>query len=214
MTLIFDWDGTLHNTLHLYGQAFRAAYEELVQLGWAPLHHYSDEDVSAFLGMNATDMWNTFMPALPQEAKQSASDRIGREMVQLIEAGEAVLYEGVPAMLDQLKSQGHTMVFLSNCKHTYQEAHRRFFRLDRWFSGYFCCEDYENSPKEDIFPCIADRFPGPYMVIGDRASDFQVAQSHGLKSIGCEYGFGSLDELRMADFLVQSCNEIPCYIKM
>ena len=214
MTLIFDWDGTLHNTLHLYGKAFRIAYQELVEGGYAPPRYCSDEEMSQYLGMNAPDMWNAFMPNLPQEVKSAASNRVGREMVQLIEQGEAVLYDGVPAMLDQLQGQGHTMVFLSNCKHAYQEAHRRQFELDRWFSGYFCCEDYDFRPKEEIFPLISAQFPGPYLVIGDRASDFKVAQAHGLKSIGCGYGFGTQAELNMASIVVRSCRDIPYFIKI
>ena len=84
MTLIFDWDGTLHNTLHLYGKAFRIAYRELVESGYAPPKYYSDEEMSQYLGMNAPDMWNAFMPELPQEVKKAASDQVGREMVRLI----------------------------------------------------------------------------------------------------------------------------------
>ena len=209
MTLIFDWDGTLHNTLRLYGQSFRIAYEELVQSGYAPPRHYSEQEVSIYLGMNAPDMWEAFMPRLPQAIKKAASDRIGEEMLKLIDQGCAVLYDGVPALLDQLHAQGHTLIFLSNCKHAYMEAHRQYFGLDRWFSGYFCCEDYENRPKEDIFPSIAVRFPGPSLVIGDRASDFLTARTHGLKSIGCGYGFGTPKELALADFVVHSCDEIP-----
>ena len=208
MTLVFDWDGTLHNTLRLYGKAFRIAYQDLVEKGHAPSRYCSDQEMSQYLGMSAPDMWNAFMPELPQEVKNMASDRVGQEMIKLIEQGEAILYDGVPALLDQLRSQGYTMVFLSNCKHAYQEAHRRQFGLDRWFSGYFCCEDYGFRPKEEIFPYITAQFPEPYVVIGDRASDFKVAQVHGLKSIGCAYGFGTEDELRMADFVVSSCGEI------
>lgn len=80
-------------------------------------------------------------------------------------------------MLEQLRAQGYTLVFLSNCRHSYQEAHRRYWGLDRWFSGYFCCEDYENRPKEEIFPHIAAQFSRPYVVIGDRASDFMLPGS-------------------------------------
>ena len=180
-----------------------------MRLGCAPPRIYSDREVSIYLGMNAEDMWNAFMPGLPQALKQFASERIGSEMVRLIKQGEAVLYDGVPAMLDELTAQGHTLVFLSNCKHAYQQAHRAYFGLDQWFSGYFCCENYENRPKEAIFPSIKARFGGPYVVIGDRASDFRVASVHGLRSIGCGYGFGTREELALADVVVQSCKEIP-----
>lgn len=207
MTLIFDWDGTLHNTLHLYGKAFRYAYRELVREGYAQPKEYSDEEVSIYLGMNDTDMWNAFMPWLPQAVKQKSSDRIGREMARMIERGEARLYDGATEMLNCLKER-HTLVFLSNCKHDYQEAHRRYFGLDKWFSGYFCCEDYGNRPKEEIFLAIAARFPAPYMIIGDRASDFKVALTHNFKAIGCAYGFGTPEELNLADFVVRSCSEI------
>ena len=209
MTLIFDWDGTLHDTSRLYGQAFRCVYRELVEAGWAPDKDYTDEELSVYIGMNARDMWDAFMPQLPQAVKKAASARIGRELTERIRQGEARLYDGVPTVLDELKRQGHTLLFLSNCKHAYQEAHREVFDLDRWFSGYFCCEDYNNLPKEEIFPFLAAQFPGPYLMIGDRASDLQVALHHGLPSIGCLYGFGAPGELDRASRLVRSCAEIP-----
>ena len=77
MTLIFDWDGTLHNTLHLYGKAFRRAYEELVRFSCAPPRIYSDREVSIYLGMNAEDMWNAFMPELPQAVRMDMEQRPG-----------------------------------------------------------------------------------------------------------------------------------------
>ena len=209
MTLIFDWDGTLHNTLRLYGHAFRAAYKWLVEGGFAPEQYYSDEQVSRFLGMNTADMWRNFMPDLPGSIVQEASSRIGRELVRAVDRGEAQLYDGVPEMLEQLHALGYTLVFLSNCQHDCQEAHRKYFHLDLWFSGYFCCEDYQGRPKEEIFLEIAAQFPGPYLVIGDRDSDMRVAQVHGLKSIGCLYGFGTPEELCTANERVMSCGEIP-----
>ncbi len=213
MTLIFDWDGTLHNTLKLYGSAFRIAYGELVQEGYAPDKVYSDEDVSVYLGMNTEEMWLSFMPDLPSSLRKRAGDRIGEEMVKAISRGEAALYEGIPSMLDRFKQMGHTMVILSNCKHSYMEAHRQYFELDRWFSAYYCCEDYNNAPKEKIFLQISKEFPAPYLMVGDRASDMKVAKMHHLPSIGCGYGFGAPEELRFADVTVSSCHEIAPYVE-
>lgn len=208
-TLIFDWDGTLHNTKHLYGCAFRTAYRWLVSEGYAPQRNYTDEEVSVYLGMNSRDMWNTFMPCLPQHIKEKASDLVGKEMVAAVCAGKAELYPGAMEMLGTLKRQGFRMVFLSNCKHAYMEAHRRWFQLDRWFTGYYCCQDYDFIPKERIFPDIQKAFPGGFVVIGDRASDLKIAKVHGLASIGCAYGFGTAEELKTASLIVHDVSQIP-----
>ena len=48
MTLIFDYDGTLHNTAHLYGCAFRKSYQQLVKNGYAEKRYYSDKEMSKY----------------------------------------------------------------------------------------------------------------------------------------------------------------------
>lgn len=208
-TLIFDWDGTLHNTKHLYGSAFRTAYNWLVSEGYAPRRYYTDEEISIYLGMNSREMWQTFMPHLPQHMKEKASELVGREMLVAVNTGKAELYPGTMEMLETLKQQGFRMVFLSNCKHAYMDAHRKWFHLDRWFTGYYCCQDYDFIPKEQIFLDIQKDFPGKYVVIGDRESDLEVAKVHGLVSIGCAYGFGTAEELKMASLIVDNVSQIP-----
>ena len=203
---------TLHDTGRLYGSAFRRAYSWLVSRGWAPERDDRDEEVTCYLGMNAHDMWNRFMPQLLQEIKNRASDIIGREMIARIEAGEAVLYPGTEETLNQLKARGYEMVILSNCKRAYLDAHRRAFALDRWFTGFCCCEDFDFAPKEEIFPAFRPRHPEASAVIGARASDLTVAASHGLLSVGCAYGFGSPGELASADRIAQSVKEIPALV--
>lgn len=144
--------------------------------------------------MNASDMWNRFMPRLPQEIKEKASSMIGSRMVTAIRAGGAMLYPGVEEMLTQLREQRFQMVILSNCKHDYLGAHRAVFRLDRWFDGFYCCEDFDYAPKEEIFPHICRQYPKQFAVIGDRSPDFKVATTHKLVSVACAYGFGAEEE--------------------
>lgn len=237
-TIIFDWDGTLHDTAHLYGCAFRKAYAWLEDGGYVPRRTYTDEETSIFLGMSAPDMWKVFMqqlsendqhtlggiarslrekgmviPCLPDSVKNQASTMIGEEMTAAILAGEACLYQGVPEMLTKLREWGYQLVFLSNCKHAYMEAHRERFHLDQWFSGFYCCEDYGFVPKEQIFPDIRYHFPGKFIMVGDRAADLRVAQIHHLASIGCAYGFGTRQELAVADRIAYKVQEIPELIR-
>ena len=209
MTIVFDYDGTLHDTKRLYGCAFRKAYDMLVSEGYAPERFYSDRDVSKYLGVSAPDMWKSFMPELPQDIVHRASMTIGNEMTDGILNGRAKLYDGIPEMLDVLKSKGHRLMILSNCRHAYMEAHRSALGLDRWFSDYFCGEDYGFIPKEEIFRVLTERHPdNRFIMVGDRYSDIKAGTANGVFTIGCAYGFGSPDELADSDVVVNSPMEI------
>lgn len=129
-------------------------------------------------------MWKNFMPGLSQELRDRASAIVGERMVAGIKAGRAILYPGAEEALEEIKSDGYRLVFLSNCKRAYMEAHREWFGLDRYFDGFYCCEDYDFIPKKDIFPHVAETFPGDYLMIGDRNSDLALGFAHGLKTIG------------------------------
>ena len=106
--LIFDYDGTLHESLYIYAPAFRLGYAQLVKKGLAPARDFSDTEISRWLGYSSKDMWESFMPELPQSEKDSCSKRIGDEMVRLTLAGKARLYPGTETTLRQLKAAGHS----------------------------------------------------------------------------------------------------------
>ena len=213
MVAVFDYDGTLHDTTRLYGNAFRSAYAELVKDGHAPDRYYSDSYMAQYLGLSPPVMWHTFLPALPEAVWKKASLKVREGMINGIEDGKAVLYAGVPEMLEELKRQGYTMVILSNCYHAYLAAHRKQFGLDRWFCGYYCSEDWGFVPKEEIMKGIIRDHPDTgYVVIGDRDSDFRAGIENHIPVIGCAYGFGTEEELKMCDAVADAPEAIPAMI--
>ena len=210
--LIFDYDGTIHNSILTYEPAFRKAYQWLVDGGYAEPRDFSAEEISYWLGFNSTDMWNTFQPDLDPEIREKARLMIGEEMARRIEAGEGALYPGAEEALLALREQGHTLIFLSNCRVHYMERHRRVFGLDRFFHRFFCCEEFGFIPKYEIFPRIAGEFQGPFIVIGDRFHDIETAAVNGLRSIGCGYGYGNADELSAADIIIDNISRLPAAV--
>lgn len=207
-TLIFDWDGTIHKTSHLYGCAVRKAYEWLVAEGHAEFREISDEETNRFLGMNAADMWNEFMPDLPSNIKKQGELIVGRQMDDSISTGHAVLYDGALEVFEYLKSKGYELVILSNCRHNYLLEHRNYFNLDRWFSGYYAAQDYDFISKEEIYKIIIENHPGEYAMIGDRASDIAVGRCHNIFSVGCLYGYGAMGELKDASVCIEEIMEL------
>ena len=212
--LIFDYDGTIHNSMKIYEPSFRNAYQWLVDNNYAEQRDFSYEEISYWLGFNSTDMWQQFQPNLAPEIKEKVRIILGNYMGEYAENGRAELFDGAEDMLLDLKNQGHTLIFLSNCRVQYMERHKRIFRLDRFFDYFYCCEEYDFLPKYQIFRKISSRHSGQYIIIGDRFHDIETATKNGLKSIGCGYGYGTVKELEKSDIIVNNINEIPAAVKL
>ena len=208
MHLLFDYDGTLHETMRIYGPAFRMVCEDLAARGLIEPRHDSDAEIAVWLGFSTPEMWRRFLPELPQPEKERSSRMIGGEMLRLVRAGQAALYPQAEATLAALKARGHTLILLSNCRCAYLQAHVQTFGLDRFFTACYCCEEFGDIPKYDSFPKIRARWPGDYVVIGDRFCALAVAVRPDLPAVGCLYGCGSAEELSAATYRITSLPEL------
>ncbi|MGN0713372.1 MAG: HAD family hydrolase [Anaerovoracaceae bacterium] len=209
MNLLFDYDGTLHDTAHIYIPAFRLAYHTLVQRGLAPDQDFTDDEIKGWLGYSPKEMWTTLLPDQPWSKLMDASAVVTVEMVRRIADGQARLFPGTEATLRQLKTDGHHLFFLSNCKKAYMKQHQSTFDLERYFEDFYCSEDYDYAPKYEIFLRIQKDHPGSYVIIGDRFHDLQIAEKYGLPAIACSYGYGREDEFSGANERIQDIRELP-----
>lgn len=212
-TLIFDYDGTIHNTIVIYESAFRQCHEWLVKEGYAPAQEIPTERIAGWLGMNSKEMWESFLPELPLKIKDMASERVGKAMVEQIRSHRAVWYPGAVEMLEELKREAYQMVIVSNCKIAYHNANWEEFSMGRWFEEFYDCESFGFAPKTEIIKEVQKKFHAPFLVIGDRYGDLECARSCNSKFIGCRYGFGKAGELDDADFLADSVEMLPGLIR-
>lgn len=207
-TLVFDFDGTLHDSMYVYEQAFPTGYQTLVDAGLARPRSFSQEELAGNIGLTAREAWGKLIPEIPWEVASRGAAAVGTEMRRLIADGSGRLFPGTDRMLDALKEAGHEMVFLSNCASPYQETARKAFGLDRWMSGFYNAEEFGWLPKERIFETIRQMHPAPYIIIGDRYKDILVAHVHGLPCIGCTYGYGTRGELASATYLAEHPGQV------
>jgi phosphoglycolate phosphatase len=210
-TIFFDYDGTLHNSIHLYAPAFRKAYDFLVQEGIAVSRSWTDKEISYWLGFNPQDMWKDFMPDLSEELRQKCSTIIGEEMMLLIQHGEPHLYTGALELLRYLKTKGYHLVFISNCKTYYKECHTRLFGLDQYFDTLVCSDEFNFIPKHEILNKIMNQFPKEMVIIGDRKQDIDAGKENNIYTMGCSYGFALPGELKEADLIIHDIHELFQY---
>ena len=211
-TLIFDYDGTIHDSSKIYIPAFKKAYDYLIKNEKAAVKEWQESEITRWLGYSKKEMWAQFMPQLEEPFKSDASSIIGQTMVEKISRREAVLYPGALETLAYLK-ENYTLIFLSNCSIDYMESHADLFDLSEYFTDMYCTEmtDFKKSKKE-IVEGFRHKYPGEYAVIGDRHQDLEVGELDSTVAIGCAYGFGSEEELKKADLVIQDITELKNYL--
>lgn len=211
-TIFFDYDGTLHNSIKIYGPAFRKAYTYLVEQGFVNQRYWSDKEISYWLGFNPQEMWKNFMPNLEENTRGKCSTIIGEEMLKLTEKGKAELYEDSLDTLKYLKSKGYVLLFISNCKLSYRDRHSTLFGLEEYFEELVCSEEYNFIPKHEILRDIKDKYSEEMVIIGDRFQDMEAGKKNEIYTIGCSYGFSLEGELDEADLIIKNISELKTYL--
>lgn len=207
-TVFFDYDGTIHESIKIYAPAFRKAYEYLVENQYIEERQWSEKEISYWLGFSSKDMWKQFMPGLDEGIRDRASEIIGKEMLQQLSRGKAILYDGAMDVLKYLKDKGYKLVFISNCGIYYKEMARKSFNLDEYFEEMVCSEEYSYIPKYEILSKIKDNFNEDMVIIGDRIQDIEAGIKNNIVTIGCKYGYGNDKELAKADYIIESIIDI------
>jgi len=126
---------------------------------------------------------------------------------------DATVYPGIAAALAGFTADGWTL-FVASAKRT------RFARpiLEHFgLAGYFrVIYGSEDGPRLDTKPELLAHIlaeqqfpPARAVMIGDRHYDIEGAQANGLRSIGAAWGYGTVEELRIADAIAHDAGELP-----
>lgn len=213
-TLVFDYDGTIQETLQIYEPAVLEVFSWLQSEG-VYVEKPTTETISSWLGLRGETMWNLFAPNAPDNIKNEGSLRIGNAMRKAVINGIDPWFDGSREMLDTLKSRGYKMIVLSNCNLAYAQFNEMAFNMKSWFSEYIDCETHGGKSKATILSeriakeSVNEKVSGKYIVIGDRASDREAAQKNEIPFIACRYGYARKGELDGADAYADSVREIP-----
>ncbi len=190
MTIIFDLDGTLLNTIDDLGYACNYALE---QTGY-PTHPIADYPRMVGNGIN-----NLIRRALP-EAEQTEENiqRVRAHFVPYYNAHNCDYtrpYEGIPELLATLKAQGHQLAVASN---KYQAATEKI--VGHFFPGIFDVilgerEGIERKPNPqivfDIISTLNDK-QGDFsqlIYLGDSLVDRDTAKNANVPFVACSWGF-------------------------
>ena len=193
MTIIFDLDGTLLNTIDDLGYACNYALE---QTGYAT-HPIADYPRMVGNGIN-----NLIRRALPESERTEENIlRVRAHFVPYYNEHNCDYtrpYEGIPELLDTLKAQGHQLAVASN---KYQAATEKI--VNHFFSGIFdvILGEREAIPRKPNPQIVYDILSSLHhyniktLYLGDSLVDRDTAQNAKVPFVACSWGFVSRETL-------------------
>ena len=198
MTIIFDLDGTLLNTIDDLGYACNHA---LSRSGF-PTHPIEDYPRMVGNGIN-----NLIRRALPEsERTEETIMRVRESFVPYYDAHNCDFtrpYEGITEVLHALKSQGHLLAVASN---KYQAATEKI--VSHFFPDIFDVilgerEGIPRKPDPQIVRDIISKLSTlntqlSTLYLGDSLVDRDTAANAGVPFIACSWGFVSRETLTTA----------------
>lgn len=217
MTVIFDLDGTLINTIADLGLACNHA----LSAGGYPTHDLSEYPHLVGNGVN-----KLIERALPKEAKQTEEQtqtevqRLRKDFIPYYNehnCDHTMPYEGMPEVLATLKKAGVRLAVASN---KYQEATQKIVAhyYPHTFDVVF--GEREGVPRKpnpqvvhDILAILPDE---EVLYVGDSLVDIETARNAGVPVVACTWGFVAREELAAAqpDYLIDQPLEICKFVNV
>jgi len=126
-------------------------------------------------------------------------------------------YPGVVDRARELKSAGATVVVATNKRHVGAKLIAGKFGWYDVFDGIYAGDMYRYDPaigqlkKSELLALLMERYgvrPEDCTMVGDTKSDFIAARDNGVESVGVAWGYGTDEELSLADRVVSSPSEI------
>ncbi|MFM1870805.1 MAG: hypothetical protein RL398_227 [Planctomycetota bacterium] len=176
--VVFDVDGTLHDTFRWWGPVIRAGLQRFADREGMTVKMPTDAEAEAVVGMRDAGVW---APFLPDEHKHRWNDLRSVVLpmeVECISDGTDFLFAGVRELLVHLRAIGVKTALASNCRSVYMEAIRLGQGLAALTDWQFCLDSPGVGHKIDMLR-LAKEAAGAERVImvGDREPDHEAARA-------------------------------------
>ena len=216
--LLFDLDGTLTDP----GEGIT----KCVQYALAAFG-IDEPDLKAlepFIGPPLKDSFMEFYDFDEEKASQAVEKY--RERFRDTGIFENRIYDGIPDMIRKLKGNHKKLAVASSKPTVFVEKILEHFEIRKYFDVVVGSElDGTRTEKSEVVAEALRRLYGEdagdieekkrnTVMIGDRKFDVEGAKAEGIASIAVTYGYGPMDELKIArpDYIVRSVGELEKFL--
>lgn len=191
--LVFDWDGTLADSIGRIVEAMHRAADA------GSLQRRSDQAVRGIIGLGLVEAIQALYPQLEDLAQVEAFRRLYSEHYLALETEPSPLFAGVGEALDAFRARGYRLAVATGKG---RPGLQRVLAAHGWLD-YFditrCADETASKPDPRMLHEILAHCgvaPERALMVGDSTFDLLMARNAGVDSVAVSYGAQPLGVLR------------------
>ncbi len=188
--LVFDWDGTLLDSIGAIVNAVKASCRDLGQ------PEPSDMHARQVIGLGLVDVLSHSVPGLSEDQFPKMVERY--RFHYLSNDHELNLFEGAAELISKLHAEGFLLAVATGKSRNGLNRALMHCGLGRYFSATRCADECFSKPHPQMLEELMDELsilPERTLMIGDTTHDLQMAINAGAYGLAVDYGAHSADTL-------------------
>ena len=207
MLYIFDWDGTLSNSLERIILSMERAFID------TDLPVPDSEKRKSVIGLGLTEAFSALLPTADKALLQSLTGYYREHYLALDASEPSPLFDGAMKVLQSLKEQGHQLAVATGKSRRGLDRILSHMQLQEFFDSSRCADETRSKPHPQMLQEILAETSTPEaeaMMIGDTDFDILMAKSTGIEAVAVTYGAHSLDRLNKSnpDRMINQLSEL------
>lgn len=203
--VIFDWDGTLANSIEIIIASIQAAGESIGR-------EIPRENAAHIIGLGLVDATKTLLPDVDDEKILNAFSDSYRENYKMNEE-KVKLFDGALSLLDHLRAEDFTIAIATGKSRRGLNRALEILDVAHYFSASRTSDETNPKPAPDMILEIAEmtKFsPESATVIGDTTHDMKMARSAGARAVAVTHGAHPAEKLKTTfpDFMFDDLHAV------
>jgi len=181
--VIFDWDGTLMDSTGLIAACIQETCREM------GLAVPGEEEAKWVIGLGIVQSMERVAPGLDAGRSREFADRYRRHF--LSRDHEAPLYEGIPALLAELRARERRLAVATGKSRRGLERAMAASGLAGLFEATRCADEGFPKPHPDMVLRLLEETgvePSRAVLVGDTTHDLELAANAGVDAVAVTYG--------------------------
>lgn len=212
MLIIFDWDGTVVDSLGKIQRCMQAAMRD------AGLPVLDESDIRQIVGLGMHEATDTLFPEASAEQKGALQVAYREHFIAAEQAGSCSFYPGVLDTIQWLRDDGHLTAIATGKSRAGLDRVLAANGKAHLFDGSRCADETASKPDPMMIKQLLQQFQVPAddaIMIGDTDFDLNMAAAAGVDGIGVSFGAHSIERLKNAqsERIFDSYAELQAWLK-